>query len=50
MVDIPFKNPKPDFDRMARVLNGDLIPDRVIMAELLKDEEVKKFIICHFML
>ncbi|HEB31594.1 MAG TPA: hypothetical protein ENI15_12075 [Spirochaetes bacterium] len=45
MVDIPFKNPKPDFDMMVKVLNGDVIPDKVITAELLIDEEIKKFII-----
>ena len=45
MVNIPFKTPKPDFDLMSKVLNGDVITDKVIMAELLIDEEVKKFII-----
>ena len=44
MVNIPFKNPKPDFELMSKVLNGDVTTDKVIMAELLIDEEVKKFI------
>lgn len=45
MIEIPLKKPRPDFDNMVKVLKGDVTPDRVISAELLIDEEVKKYII-----
>lgn len=45
MLEIPLKNPNPDFDYLARVLNGELLPNRVISGELLVDEEVKRVII-----
>ncbi len=48
MIEIPLKHPKPDFDELVKVLTGQLFPKRVIAAELLIDEEVKKFIIEHF--
>lgn len=34
--------PKPDFDHLVQVLNGEKEPQRVLFAELLIDEEVKK--------
>lgn len=45
MLEIPIKNPKPDFANIVKVLNGETIPEKVFSAELLVDEEVKKFII-----
>ena len=45
MLKIPIKKPKPDFDQMVKVLNGTIKPAKVINAEILIDEEVKKFII-----
>jgi len=45
MFSIPVKKPNPDFDTLVKVLNGDVVPDRIIAAELLVDEEIKKFII-----
>jgi uroporphyrinogen decarboxylase len=44
-LEIPLKNPEPDFDTMANVLGGKTISDRVFIAELLIDEEIKKEII-----
>jgi uroporphyrinogen decarboxylase len=43
--EIPLKNPKPDFDSMAKLISGEKKPDRVFIAELLVDEEIKKAII-----
>jgi uroporphyrinogen decarboxylase len=45
VLNIPIKNPRPDFETLAGVLKGETIPHRVISAELLIDEEVKKYII-----
>ena len=45
MLEIPVKNPKPDFDTMVKIISGETITDNVFSAELLVDEEVKKFII-----
>ncbi len=45
MVEIPVKNPEPDFDTMAKVLSGEKKSDRVFSAELLIDEEIKKVIV-----
>jgi uroporphyrinogen decarboxylase len=48
MLEIPIKNPNPDFDNLAQVLSGNKIPQGIIAAELLIDEEVKKYIIEHY--
>jgi uroporphyrinogen decarboxylase len=48
MLQIPLKNPKPDFDNLAQVLSGKRAGRGVIAAELLIDEEVKKYIIEHY--
>lgn len=38
------KKQQPDFDYLVAVLNGEKKPERVLFAELLIDEEVKKYI------
>jgi uroporphyrinogen decarboxylase len=43
--DIPVKNPKPDFENLVNVLTGSKEGDRVLSAELLIDEEIKKTIL-----
>ncbi|UCB45384.1 MAG: hypothetical protein JSV25_14420 [Spirochaetota bacterium] len=48
MLEIPIKNPKPDFQNLVDVLYGDKTPERVICAELLIDEEVKRHIIKNY--
>jgi uroporphyrinogen decarboxylase len=48
MIEIPLKKPKPDFENLTMVLSGEKIPKRVIFAELLVDEEIKKYIIEHY--
>jgi len=45
MIEIPLKNPRPDFDHLADVVAGKKIPDDVLFAELLIDEEVKKILV-----
>lgn len=45
MIEIPLKKPKPDFDYLVQVVEGKKNPDRVLFAELLIDEEVKKHIV-----
>jgi len=45
LLEIPLKNPKPDFDNFIQILNGLEKNIKVIFAELLIDEEIKKFII-----
>ena len=45
MIEIPIKNPKPDFNSLVRVLNGSEKSNKVISAELLFDGVIKKFII-----
>ncbi|MCL5772001.1 MAG: hypothetical protein M1479_06990 [Actinobacteria bacterium] len=45
MLKIPFNNPKPDFENFVNVLNGKKEADKVYVAELQIDEEVKKYII-----
>jgi uroporphyrinogen decarboxylase len=45
MFEIPVKKPKPDFDHLVQVLSGYRVPDRIVAAELLIDEEVKRCII-----
>ena len=47
-LEIPLKNPDPDFDSMIKVLNGQKRSNKLFMAELLIDEEVKKEIIEKF--
>ena len=48
MLEIPLKNPKPDFEHLVKVLKGDVIPESVLMVELLIDEEVKKYIVDNY--
>ena len=48
MLEIPIKNPKPDFNTLVNVLDGSKIPDRVIKAELLIDEEIKEQILVKY--
>ena len=45
MFEIPIKNPAPDFNRMVDILKGKVIPGKPMIAEILIDEEVKKFIV-----
>ncbi len=45
MLTLPVKNPKPNFDNLIKVLSGSKMPDKVLSAELLIDEEIKAFII-----
>jgi uroporphyrinogen decarboxylase len=45
MLQIPIKNPEPDFNNLVNVLNGSENEDRVLFAEILIDEEIKKYII-----
>jgi uroporphyrinogen decarboxylase len=45
MIDIPLKNPKPDFDEFIGVVNGTSFPDKVHNIEVIIDEEIKKYII-----
>ncbi|MFC2145102.1 uroporphyrinogen decarboxylase family protein [Actinomycetota bacterium] len=45
MIEIPLKKPKPDFDNMVAIVEGTKKQDEVLSAELLIDEEVKKFIV-----
>lgn len=42
---IPVKKPKPDFDYLVRVVNGERKTGRVLFAEMYIDDEVKEFII-----
>ena len=44
MRDLPIKKPSPDFEKMIGILNGSVKSDRLMYAEILIDEEVKKFI------
>ncbi len=41
----PLKNPKPDFDHLLEVLAGRRQPEKVLFAEMLIDEEIKKYIV-----
>lgn len=47
-LEIPLKEPKPDFDHMVRVVQGEKKPEEVLFAELLIDEEVKRHIVERF--
>jgi len=45
MFNIPLKKPNPDFDSLVKILEGSIIPNRVVSAELLIDEEIKESIL-----
>ena len=45
MLKIPINDPKPDFDRLTKILKGSLIAEKVWPAEIIIDDEVKKFIL-----
>ncbi len=45
MIDIPLKNPKPDYEEFIRVLNGTSPPKKVHIIEVIIDKEIKKYII-----
>ena len=44
-IEIPLKKPQPDFELLVKVIKGEKKTDKVLMAELLIDEEIKKIII-----
>ena len=44
-IEIPLKKPEPDFELLVKVIKGEKKTDKVLMAELLIDEEIKKIII-----
>jgi uroporphyrinogen decarboxylase len=41
----PLKNPKPDFESFIQILDGIKKPEKVHFAEIVIDEEIKKFIV-----
>jgi len=45
MIEIPLKKPEPDFNNLVEVVEGRKEQNEVIFAELLIDEEVKKYIV-----
>ena len=45
MLEIPIKKPRPDFELLTGVLQGSAAGYGIMNAELLIDEEVKKFIV-----
>ena len=45
MRDLPSIKPSPDFEKMIGILNGSINSDKLMYAEILIDEELKKFIV-----
>ncbi len=44
-MNLPLRNPSPDFEGLEKVLRGDREPERVYFAELSVDEEIIRYII-----